>query len=33
MTLKLYSEVALTQNIADRNLKTGDVATTLTILK
>lgn len=27
MTLKLYSEVALTQNIADHNLKIGDVAT------
>ena len=29
MTLELYSEVALTQNIADRNLKVGDVATDL----
>ena len=27
MTLELYSEVALTQNIADHNLKVGDVAT------
>ncbi|MEL6931392.1 MAG: DUF4926 domain-containing protein [Cyanobacteria bacterium J06600_6] len=27
MALELYSEVALTQNIADRNLKIGDVAT------
>ena len=27
MTLELYSEVALTQNIADHNLKIGDVAT------
>ncbi|MEM7759913.1 MAG: DUF4926 domain-containing protein [Cyanobacteria bacterium P01_A01_bin.40] len=27
MVLELYSEVALTQNIADRNLKIGDVAT------
>ena len=27
MTLELYSEVALTQNIADHNLKAGDVAT------
>ena len=27
MTLELYSEVALTRNIADHNLKIGDVAT------
>lgn len=27
MTLELYSEVALTQNIAEHNLKIGDVAT------
>ena len=27
MTLELYSEVALTQNIAQHNLKIGDVAT------
>ena len=27
MALELYSEVALTQNIADHNLKIGDVAT------
>lgn len=27
MTLELYSEVALTQNIADHNLKIKDVAT------
>lgn len=27
MTLELYSDVALTQNIAEHNLKIGDVAT------
>jgi hypothetical protein len=27
MTLKLYTEVALTQNIAEHNLKMGDIAT------
>lgn len=27
MTLKLYTEVALTQNIAEYNLRTGDIAT------
>ena len=29
MTLELYSEVALTQNLAEYNLKTGDIATLL----
>ena len=29
MTLEIYSEVALTQNLAEYNLKTGDIATLL----
>ena len=29
MTLELYSEVALTQNLAEYSLKTGDIATLL----
>ncbi|MEM8832684.1 MAG: DUF4926 domain-containing protein [Cyanobacteria bacterium P01_G01_bin.19] len=32
MNLEIYSEVALTQNIAEYNLKIGDVATLLDLI-